>query len=317
MTAGILVSDRVASDAGPALREAAGDFSLLVLRPDETLADPERAEIAYFSGDLFPARAREFVLALAKAEHLRWLHVFSAGVDHPWFQQLLARGVRITTSSGASAVPIAQTVTLYLLALSRDLRKWTDAQQRRAWEPHDIVDLQQQVLGVLGMGPIGREVARLGTALRMRVVGMTRSPKGDEPCETWPLSRLRELLPLVDWLVLALPLTSETRGILSAEAIARMKPGACVLNVGRGDLVDEPALVKALESGALGGAGLDVFAEEPLAPESPLWGLPNVIVTPHSSGTTPANYPRATAIFVENLRRWRKGEALVNEVGRD
>jgi phosphoglycerate dehydrogenase-like enzyme len=151
----------------------------------------------------------------------------------------------------------------------------------------------------------------------MRVVGMTRSPKGDEPCETWPLSRLRELLPQVDWLVLALPLTSETRGILSAEAIARMKPGACVLNVGRGDLVDEPALLKALESGALGGAGLDVFAEEPLPPESPLWSLPNVIITPHSSGTTPANYPRATAIFVENLRRWRKGETLVNEVGRD
>jgi phosphoglycerate dehydrogenase-like enzyme len=314
MTAGILVSDRVVSDAGPALREAAGDFSLLVLRPGAMLADPERAQIAYFSGDLFPARAREFVLALAKAEGLRWLHVFSAGVDHPWFQQLLARGVRITTSSGASAVPIAQTVTLYLLALSRDLRSWSDAQQRKAWEPHDIVDLQQQVLGVLGMGPIGREVARLGTALRMRVVGMTRSPKGDEPCETWPLSRLRELLPLVDWIVLALPLTSETRGILSADAIARMKPGACVLNVGRGDLVDEPALVKALESGALGGAGLDVFAEEPLPPESPLWGLPNVIVTPHSSGTTPANHPRATAIFVENLRRWRKGEALVNEV---
>jgi phosphoglycerate dehydrogenase-like enzyme len=317
MTAAVLVSDRVVSDAGPALREAVGDFSLLVLSPDETLAHPERAEIAYFSGDLFPARAREFVLALAKAEGLRWLHVFSAGVDHPWFQQLLARGVRITTSSGASAVPIAQTVTLYLLALSRDLRKWTDAQQRRAWEPHDIVDLQQQVLGVLGMGPIGREVARLGTALRMRVVGMTRSPKGDEPCETWPLSRLRELLPLVDWLVLALPLTSETSGILSAEAIARMKPGACVLNVGRGDLVDEPALLKALESGALGGAGLDVFAEEPLAPESPLWDLPNVIITPHSSGTTPANYPRATAIFVENLRRWRKAEALLNEVVRD
>ena len=317
MTAGVLVSDRVVSDAGAALREAAGDFSLLVLRPEATLADPERAEIAYFSGDLFPARAREFVLALVKAEGLRWLHVFSAGVDHPWFQQLLARGVRITTSSGASAVPIAQTVTLYLLALSRDLRKWTDAQQRKAWEPHDIVDLQQQVLGVLGMGPIGREVARLGTALHMRVVGMTRSPKGDEPCETWPLSRLRELLPQVDWLVLALPLTSETRGILSADAIARMKPGACVLNVGRGDLVDETALGKALESGALGGAGLDVFAEEPLSPESPLWSLPNVIITPHSSGTTPANYPRATAIFVENLRRWRKGEALVNEVGRD
>ncbi len=316
MGGGILVSDHVVGQGGAALRDACGDRPLVVLRPEGVEGDPTRAEIAYFSGDLFPARAREFVLALAKAEGLRWLHVFSAGVDHPWFQQLLVRGVRITTSSGASAVPIAQTVALYLLALSRDLRRWTQAQERRAWEPHDVVDLQEQTLGILGMGPIGREIARLGTALRMRVIGMTRSPKGDEPCETWPLSRLLDLLPRADWLVLALPLTSETQGILSAEAIARMKPGARLLNVGRGDLVDESALVQALESGALGGAGLDVFATEPLPPASPLWGLPNVIVTPHSSGTTPANHPRATAIFLDNLRRWREGKALVNEVVR-
>lgn len=316
MSGAILLSDHIVRSAGPDLREAADGLPLVVLGRGTEDGDPAGAEIAYFSADLFPARSREFVLALAKAERLRWLHVFSAGVDHPWFQQLLARGIRITTSSGASAVPIAHTVVLYLLALSRDLRRWTQAQQRAAWEPHDVVDLQGQTLAVVGMGPIGREVARLGAALRMRVLGMTRSPKGDEPCETWPLSRLFELLPAVDWLVLALPLTEETRSLLSAEAIGRIKPGACVLNVGRGEVVDEPALVKALESGALGGAGLDVFAVEPLPPESPLWRLPNVIVTPHSSGTTPANEPRATSIFLENLRRWRSGAALVNEARR-
>jgi phosphoglycerate dehydrogenase-like enzyme len=315
MSGGILLSNHVLDAAGPALHEAAGDLCLIVLHPGAIDGDSAGAEIAYFSGDLYPARVREFVLALAKAESLRWLHVFSAGVDHPWFQQLLARGIRITTSSGASAVPIAQTVALYLLALSRDLRRWTEAQQRSAWEPHDVVDLQEQSLAILGMGPIGREVARLGAALRMRVLGMTRTPKGDEPCETWPLSRLHELLPLADWLVLALPLGPQTRGLLSAAAIARMKPGARLLNVGRGELVDEPALVKALQSGALAGAALDVFAVEPLPAESPLWALPNVIVTPHASGSTPANQPRANGIFVENLRRWRKGERLVNEVG--
>ncbi len=314
MTTGILVSDHVVREAGDRLVEAAGSHSLLVLCPGSVAGDPAEAEIAYFSGDLYPDRAREFVLALARAERLRWLHVFSAGVDHPWFQQLLSRGVRITTSSGASAVPIAQTVALYLLALSRDLRRWSDAQARHAWEPHDVVDLQGHVLGVLGMGPIGREIARLGAALRMRVIGMTRQPKGDEPCETWPLSRLDDLLPLADWLALALPLTAETRGLISADAISRMKPGARLLNVGRGDLVDEAALAAALDSGALGGAGLDVFATEPLPPESPLWSHPRVIVTPHSSGTTPSNHPRATAIFLENLQRWRSGGALVNEV---
>jgi len=316
MSGGILLTDHVERAAGAALREAAGPLPLVVLRPEGLDGDPARAEIAYFSGDVYPARTRDFVIALAKAGGLRWLHVFSAGVDHPWFQQMLVRGVRITTSSGASAVPIAQTVALYLLALSRDIRRYTEAQRRHAWEPHELVDLQEQTLAVLGMGPIGREVAHLGAALRMRVVGMTRRPKGDEPCETWPLSRFDELLALADWLVLALPLSGATHGILSAAAISRMKPGARLLNVGRGQLVDEPALVKALESGALGGAGLDVFAVEPLPLESPLWDLPNVIVTPHASGSTPTNQPRATAIFLENLRRFRAGETLENEVMR-
>ncbi len=314
MTPGILLSDHVVNTTGAVLHEAAGGCPFVVLRDGNVDGDPTTVEAAYFSGDLYPERAREFVLALAKAEKLRWLHVFGAGIDHPWFQQLLSKGVRITTSSGASAVPIAQTVALYMLALSRDFRRWDDAQRRHAWEPHDVLDLQEQTLGILGMGPIGHEVARLGDALRMRVIGMTRRPKGNESCETWPLSRLAELLPLVDWLVLALPLVKETTGLLSADALARMKPSARVVNVGRGGLIDEPALVNALQTGALAGAALDVFATEPLPTESPLWDMPNVIVTPHASGTTPTNQPRATAIFVENLAHWRRGKALRNEV---
>jgi phosphoglycerate dehydrogenase-like enzyme len=314
MTPGILLSDHVVDTTGTALHEAASGCPLVVLRGGEVDGDPATVEAAYFSGDLFPGRTREFVLALAKAEKLRWLHTFAAGIDHPFFQQLLVKGVRITTSSGAAAVPIAQTVALYMLGLSRDFRRWDDAQRRHAWEPHDVLDLQEQTLGILGLGAIGREVARLGDALRMRVIGMTRRPKGNEFCETWPLSRLTELLPKVDWLVLALPLAKETTGLLSADALARMKPSAHVINVGRGGLVDEPALVKALQSGALAGAALDVFATEPLPAESPLWDLPNVIVTPHASGATPTNQGRATAIFVENLSHWRRGKALRNEV---
>jgi len=312
----ILVSEAVRSRLGKALLEHAAPLPLVVLRADGIEGDPGACQVAYFSGELYPDRTRDLARALARAEGLRWLHVFNAGVDHPWFGTLLERGIRITTSSGAAAVPIAQTVALYMLALSRDLRRWNDAQRRHAWEPHDVEDLQHQVLAVLGLGPIGRAVARLGQALGMRVLGMTRRPRGDEPCETWPLARLHDLLPRADWLCLALPLTDDTRGILSAEAIGRLKPGARVLNVGRGELVDEPALVAALQAGALGGAGLDVFAVEPLPPESPLWELPNVIVTPHSSGTTPANHARADQYFLENLQRWRTGQPLRNEVER-
>jgi phosphoglycerate dehydrogenase-like enzyme len=287
----------------------------VVLTPGAPLrGDPASVELAYFSGDVFPDHVRDFVLALRDAPRLRWLHTFSAGVDHPWFQQLRARGIRLTTSSGAHAVPIAHTVLLYLLALSRGLPAWMDAQRRRAWETHEVKDLEGLVLGVVGLGPIGLEVARLGAACGMRVLGARRTPRGDEPCETWPLTRLDELCERADALVLALPLTPDTRHIVDAARLARMKPGAWLVNVGRGALVDEPALVEALRDGRLGGAGLDVFETEPLPAESPLWSLPNVIVTPHNSGDTPGNLVRASEIFLDNLARWTRGAPLRNEV---
>ncbi len=309
----LLISDRVEERAGAALAEA-WPGARVVLRGDDLDGDPAAVGVALFSGDLFPDRTRAFARALRDAPGLAWMHSFSAGVDDPWFQRLRARGVRLTTSSGAMAVPIAQTVILYLLALARDLPGWLDAQARRSWEPRDISDLQGRVLGVLGMGPIGQEVARLGGALRMRTLAVRRKPTGDEPCETWPWERLPELLGLADALVLALPLTDETRHLIDADALARMRPGALLVNVGRGEVVDETALVAALESGHLGGAGLDVFEVEPLPAESPLWGMPNVIVTPHSSGTNPGNQERVIELFLDNLARYRRGDPLRNEV---
>ena len=314
MQGALLISDWVEDHYGAALDGAARGAARVVLRPGGCDGDPAGVEVAFFSGDLYPERVREFVLALRDAKQLRWLHSFSAGVDNPWFQSLRARGVRLTTSSGANAVPIAQTVMLYLLALSRDLARWSDAQRRHAWETHAMVDLQDLTLGVVGLGPIGLEVARLGAALRMRVVGVRRTPRGDEPCETWPMARLDELLAQADALVLALPLSDDTKQLLDASRLARMKRGAWLVNVGRGGLVDEAALIRALQSGQVGGAGLDVFEVEPLPPESPLWSLPNVIVTPHNSGDSPGNLHRASAIFLDNLARYGRGDALRNEV---
>ena len=271
-------------------------------------------EVVYFSADLYPDRMGPFLRALKEVSKLRWLHSFSAGVDNVFFQRLLERGARLTTSSGAQSAPIAQTVMLYLLALSRDLPGWLHDQSRRRWNPREIRDLQGSVLGVVGLGPIGLEVAALGMAFQMNVIGVRRTPRGDEPCETWPLARLPELLERVDHLVLALPLTEETHHLIDESALAKMKPDAILVNVGRGGLVDEAALVDALSRGRLGGAGLDVFDVEPLPEESPLWDLPNVIVTPHSSGTSPGNFFRATDLFLENLRRYRAGEPMQNEV---
>ncbi len=310
----VLLSDHVAARIGARLAHVLPGHDRVVLHPERVEGDPTAIEIAYFSGDLYPERVRQFALALREAGSLRWLHTFSAGVDHPWFQRLHEDGARITTSSGASAVPIAHTVLLYALALSRDLPGWLEAQRGRRWEPRSIHDLQGKAVGIFGMGPIGLEVARLAQAFRMQPIGLRRKPRGDEPCETWGWDRRDELLALADLLVLALPLSEETHHVIDARALALMKPDAILVNVGRGALVDEAALAASLAAGRLGGAGLDVFEQEPLPDESPLWRLPGVIVTPHSSGTNPGNYERASELFLENAALYARGESLRNEL---
>ncbi len=312
----ILISDEVETRWGADLERIAPERPRVVLRGESVEGDAAEVEIAFFSGDVFPDRTRALAGALREARELRWFHSFSAGIDHPWFQRMLERGVRLTTSSGAMAAPIAHTVMLYVLALSRDLRGWIRDQEAARWNERDVQDLEGRCLGVVGLGPIGLEVARLGAAFGMRVIGLRRTPRGDEPCETWPLTRLDELLPLVDHLVLALPLTDETHHLLDARRLALLRPSACLVNIARGALVDEAALVRALEKRELAGAGLDVFEVEPLPAESPLWRMPNVIVTPHSSGTNPGNRRCAAAIFLDNLARYQRGEALRNEVTR-
>lgn len=310
----LYVSEAVEAACGPQLDRVGPGMPRFVARAGGPDPDFASIEALYFSGDVFPHRSREFAVVALKAENLRWLHTFSAGVDDRFFRMLLERGVKLSTSSGVHAVPIAHTVALYLLALTRDLPGWLSDQAAHRWNPRDVRDLQGLHLGVLGMGPIGVETAKLGQALGMRVTGVRRAPQGDEPCETLPLADLDELLPRLDAVVVALPLAEATRGLIDARRLSLMKPGALFVNVGRGPIVDEPALVEALGSGHLGGAGLDVFAEEPLPGSSPLWELPNVIITPHSSGDTPGNHDRANEIFVENLGRFSKGERLRNEV---
>jgi len=324
----ILLSSRVAERFGESVRAAAREGKLElapVLVPDDPdgrVAPEEcgRLEAAFFSGDVFPDRARAFFAATLGAPALRWLQVFNAGVDHPVFQRFVERGVRLTTASGSAAEPIAQTALAGMLMLARGLPRWLDAQRRSAWEPHPPAaiprDLRGQTLVVFGLGAIGSELARMARALGLRVIGVRRGPaRGDEPVdELQPPARLREILPRADWLAIACPLSDETRGAISADALALLPNGAHVLNVARGEIVDEPALVAALRDGRLGGAYLDVFATEPLPADSPLWSLPNVIATPHNSAASRGNEARQLEIFLDNLARYGRGEPLRNEV---
>jgi phosphoglycerate dehydrogenase-like enzyme len=325
---GLLLSARVLERHGESLGNAARAGGL-ELRPVVLPPDPEgrvapaecaRVEAAYFSGDVFPDGARAFFAAALGAPKLRWLQTFNAGVDHPIFARFLERGVRLTSAAGASAAPIAQTALAGLLMLARGFPRWLETQRRRAWEPHPLEaiprDLRGQVLVIFGLGAIGTELARLARALGLRVIGVRRgAARGDEPVdELHTPDALRQLLPRADWLAIACPLSDETRGAIDAEALARLPRGARLINVARGEIVDEVALIESLRDGRLGGAYLDVFASEPLAPESPLWSLPNVIVTPHNSAASRGNEARQIEIFLDNLARFGRGEPLRNEV---
>jgi len=277
--------------------------------------DVERITLAFFSSDAWPERAASFMKVALGAPNLRWLHSMSAGVDSPVFAMFTDRGVRLTTSSGASAPPIAATVMLYLLALSRDLPRWLRAQAAHEWSPAPFRELRGQSVAVVGYGPIGQEVVRLASAFGMDPVAVRRSARGDEPCRVRPLDELADVVSGVDAVVSALPLHADTRGIFSAEVIDAMRPDAVFVNVGRGELVDQEALTAALTDGRLGGAGLDVFEPEPLPQDDPLWDLPNVIVSPHNSGSSDGTDGRVVDIFLDNLGRFVSGRVLRNEVG--
>jgi|LakMenEpi03Aug12_release.lakeMendotaPanAssembly.Ray.scaffolds.fasta_scaffold159946_3 phosphoglycerate dehydrogenase-like enzyme len=312
----VLVSDNVWERRKDALLETAPHITPIVYKGNEMLpADVlDSITVAFFSGDIWPERTRGFMLSALKSPNLSWLHTFSAGIDNAVFTTFRERGIRLSTSSGAAASPIAQTVIMYMLALSRNLPLYMQHQRNHQWSPHSFHELDGATVAVIGLGPIGREVVRLSQALQMNVVACRRSPSGDDPCPTYPLTQLREVVSGADWVVIALPLTEDTRNIIDASVISSIKPGAGFVNIGRGELVDEPALIEALRSGQLASAGLDVVAQEPLPEESPLWDMPNVIITPHASGQTHGSYLRAEELFVENLGKYVQGQTLTNEV---
>jgi D-2-hydroxyacid dehydrogenase (NADP+) len=312
----LFCTDTFLDSYGDRIAAIAPDLEVIALRAGEEVPadDIDRISIAFFSNDAWPERAGPFFKVALGAPNLRWFHSMSAGVDSPVFSMFLERGARLTTSSGASAPPIAGTVMLYLLALGRDLPRWLRAQAAHEWSPAPFRELDGQRLVVVGYGPIGQEVVRLATAFRMDPVVVRRSARGDEPCPVRALSELADAVRDADAVVVALPLAPETRGIVSAEVIAAMRSDAVFVNVGRGELVDQVALTDALASGRLAGAGLDVFDPEPLPPEDALWDLPNVIISPHTSGSSDGTTRRVAEIFLDNLGRFVRGEALRNEV---
>ena len=317
----ILMSQAAAREHAAAVAECmAGRPHLLVSEGDADIAFVSRDVTGLSTKHQLEPATRAFHDTLLAAPSLRWVQIHSAGADRPVYLQLHERGVTVTTASGANADVVAQTVVAGLLALARRFPQLMAAQREKRWAslmggalPRD---LSGQQATIVGWGPIGQHVGRLVEAfgLKVAVVRSAASAPGVVP-RALAFEQLHQLLPTTDWLVLACPLSDRTRGLVGAEALALLPPGAHLLNVARGEVVDETALVEALRDGRLGGAFLDVFRHEPLPQESPLWSMPNVIATPHSAGISDGNADRVADIFLANLRRRLAGEPLVNAVG--
>jgi len=257
------------------------------------------------------------------AERLRWIQVTAAGVGHMLFPELVESEVVVTNGRGIHAVAMAEHTIGVILAFVRKLHLARDEQHRKRWtqrelwaDAPELGELSGRTLGLVGLGSVGAEIAPRARALGLRVIAVRRRPQSDPaPAnEQWGPERLADLLARADFVVLATALTAETRGLIGRRELERMKPGAILVNLGRGKLVDEDALIEFLRAGRIAGAALDVFREEPLPASSPLWEMPQVIVTPHVSGLGPRYWERAVDLFARNLRAWQAGEPLVNVV---
>jgi len=319
----ILLTRHVAGQYGRRIRAADPAARFIIPRLEHGAlrwqGNPARADVCCFSEDMWQdQQLRQLLLpALFRLEALAWFHTFSAGVDSPAFQALIDRGTILTNSSGASAPSIAQYVLAMMLYRSKPIETWRDQQRRHDWAPAPGGDLTGKVAGIIGTGAIGGEVARLAKACNMRTLGARRTPRRTRYVdELVPLDKLDRLLRESDFVILACPLTKDTERLIDERALRRMKPTATLINVARGRVVDEPALIRALQQGSIAGACLDVFAAEPLPPESPLWDMPNVIVTPHNSAVSPLNMDRAMAVFIDNLARLVQRKPLRNRVRR-
>ncbi len=253
------------------------------------------------------------------APRLAWVHSRNAGLDSFLFPELVASPVTLTNGSGVFSAPLGEFALAAMLYFAKDLRRMVRNQVAAKWEPFDVMRLAGQTVGIVGYGDIGKEVAWRAKAMGMRVFALKRHPPspGSDlgPVERmYPSSELIEMISVCDYVVVTAPLTAETLHMIGEAEFAAMKPDAVIINVGRGPVIDEAAMVRALTAGHIKGAGLDVFEHEPLPADSPLYRLENVLVSPHCADNTPDWLDNAMKFFIAQFERFRKGEPLLNVV---
>jgi phosphoglycerate dehydrogenase-like enzyme len=308
----VVVAGRANEQDLAKLRQEHPQLDLVVAAPGpalaEAIADADGVYLGGLSRELFQA-----------AKRLRWIQSQGAGVERiVSVPELVESDVVLTNTRGAHAQTIAEHAFAFLLAFTRDMPTFVEAKRARRWTRRSraLVGLSGLTMGVVGLGRIGSAIAQRAHGFDMRVIAVDANevPKAEYVEALWPLDGLPRLLRESDVVAIAIPITPQTRGLIGAEQLALMQPGAYLLVMSRGGIVDEAALAAALTEGRLAGAGLDVFASEPLEEDSPLWDAPNAILTPHCSGSSRQTTALAWSIFAENLGRFVRGEPLTNVV---
>jgi phosphoglycerate dehydrogenase-like enzyme len=321
-----ILSARVRARDLERIREAAPGSRIINLSV-EGLADGPVDDVEVLLRGWLVAEA--FDRLLSRAPHLTWVHSATSGVERALTPAARDRDVLVTNARGVFSRPIAEHVLLMILAVSRHLPELLELQRERTWQPLEGRELRELTIGIVGYGSLGRSVASLASAFGARVIALRRRPEGAAAAGTdeedgFPFEprvdqvfgpdRLHELLAASDIVVLAAPLTPETEGMIDEAAIGAMKRDAWLINVARGRLVDDTAIVRALRDNRIGGAALDTFRDEPLPPGSPYWELPNVILTPHTAWSSSRVLDRSIDLFCDNLVRFSRGEPLRNVV---
>ena len=258
---------------------------------------------------------------LERAPKLKWVHSSSVGVDYMPMDFTKAK-VIVTNSRGVPAIPIAEHTMMFMFMLAKNAPRLVINKEQKVWERFQTLELCDKTLGLIGLGAIGSEIARLAKAVGMKVIATSRSVLKNEQGvygidAIYPLSQLRELLQQSDFVAIAAPLTAETVGMIGEEQLKAMKKSAFIINIARGRIINEGALIRALKEGWIAGAGLDVFENEPLSQSNELWPLPNVIISPHISGISDRRSYRLVAAFCDNLRRYINKEPMLNVISPD
>ena len=290
------------------IQEVVPDWELIISK-DRDIWEPHLSEAEVIAG--WKKEIRE--TCIDSDSKLRWLQSWSAGINSMPLEKLQDKGILLTSANGVHAFPISETIFALMLGLTRKIHLYVKNQPSKTWHHAGIkLEIHNKTIAILGVGAIGKETAKIAKAFGMKVLGIRNSGLPEENVdEMYTTEQLTDVLPQADYVVITLPLTSETHHLIGTEQFNTMKSSAFFINIGRGEIVKEDELIKALQEGKIAGAGLDVFTTEPLPTESPLWEMENVIITPHTSGSTEHYNKRVIEdIFIPNLKELYRRRVL-------